>query len=80
MRKIQRRIRVSDNNGSSKKEKMERTERKYAYLDEWVKLTGQMAKAQAKEKGRYEVYIKNGQWVKEYPNGEIIPFSGDEND
>ncbi|UOQ87581.1 hypothetical protein [Gracilibacillus salinarum] len=75
---------MTDNNKDSQKpfktEKVNNPGRKYAHLDKWIKLTGEMARAQAEAKGRYEVYIKNGQWVKEYPNGEIIPFSEEEND
>ncbi|WP_202616100.1 hypothetical protein [Sediminibacillus terrae] len=75
---------MTDNNNDSSKtfktKKISNPGRKYAHLDKWIKLSGEMARAQAKAKGRYEVYIKNGQWVKEYPNGEIIPFSEEEND
>lgn len=70
----------NDSHKTFKTKKINNPSRKYAHLDEWIKLSGEMARAQAKAKGRYEVYIKNGQWVKEYPNGEIIPFSEEEND
>lgn len=69
----------NDSHKTFKTEKINNPGRKYAHLDEWIKLSGEMARAQAKAKGRYEVYIKNGQWVKEYPNGEIIPFSEEGN-
>ncbi|UUZ81488.1 hypothetical protein LJK88_43775 [Paenibacillus sp. P26] len=44
-------------------------------LSKFIKLTGERAKLDAKANGTYIVYKTNqGQIVKEYANGEIIPI------
>ncbi|GAB4073203.1 hypothetical protein GCM10028778_07810 [Barrientosiimonas marina] len=48
--------------------------RKYGWVDQWAKMTGERAKIDAKVNNTYIIYDKNGVLVKEYPNGEIIPF------
>lgn len=44
-------------------------------LQKMIKLTGARAMLDAKANGTCIVYIKSdGQMVKEYPNGEIVPM------
>lgn len=51
--------------------------RKFAWVDKWVKMTGDRARIDAKLNNTYIVYEKNGIWVKEYPNGDIVHSSPD---
>lgn len=44
-------------------------------MDKWVKMTGDRARIDSKANGTYIVYEKDGQLVKEYPNGEIVPLN-----
>lgn len=51
----------------------QKPERKYEWIDKWVKMTGERALIDAKANNTYIVYRKDGVWVKHYPNGEIVP-------
>lgn len=51
------------------------TKRKYAWVDKWAKMTGERARIDAKANNTYIIYEKNGQLVKEYPNGQVIPLN-----
>ncbi len=48
--------------------------RKYAWVDKWAKMTGDRARIDAKVNKTYIIYEKEGEMVKEFPNGKIIPF------
>lgn len=63
-----------------KVEKINNKERKFAWMDKWVKLTGDRARIDAKANGTYIVYEKDGQLVKEYPDGKIVPLNKDGGD
>ncbi len=49
--------------------------RKYAWIDKWAKMTGERARIDAKANKTYIIYEKNGEIVKEYYDGKIIPFT-----
>ena len=49
------------------------TNRKYEWLSPWVKMTGERARIDAKVHNTYIVYEKDGKFVKEFPNGDIVP-------
>lgn len=51
--------------------------RKYAWVGKWAKMTGDRARIDAKVNNTYIIYEKSGKLVKEYPNGEIVPFNKD---
>lgn len=51
--------------------------RKFAWVDKWVKMTGERARIDAKVNNTYIVYEKNGKLVKEYPSGDIVPLNND---
>ncbi|MBV6682339.1 hypothetical protein KV679_01395 [Bacillus sp. JRC01] len=51
-----------------------RPKRKYAWMDEYIKRTGEAAMEQAKKNNTYIIYEKDGKLVKEYPNGKVIPL------
>ncbi|GAE35608.1 hypothetical protein [Halalkalibacter akibai] len=51
--------------------------RKYEWLSKWVKMTGERARIDAKANNKYIVYEKNGELVKEFPNGDIVPLNKD---
>jgi hypothetical protein len=51
--------------------------RKYAWVGKWAKMTGERARIDAKVNNTYIVYEKNGMLVKEFPNGDVIPFKKD---
>lgn len=53
------------------------TKRKYAWVDKWAKMTGERARIDAKANNTYIIYEKDGKLVKEFPNGEVIPFNKD---
>lgn len=44
-------------------------ERKFAWADKWIKMTGERARIDAKVNNTYIVYKKNGVLVKEFPDG-----------
>ncbi len=44
---------------------------------QWVKMTGERARIDAKVNNTYIVYEKNCKLVKEYPNGDIVPLMND---
>lgn len=48
--------------------------RKFAWVDKWVKMTGERARIDAKVNDTYIIYDTDQGWVKEYPNGEIVQF------
>ncbi|MDQ0220852.1 hypothetical protein ELQ35_21095 [Peribacillus cavernae] len=50
-------------------------ERKFAWVDKWAKMTGERARIDAKVNNTYIVYKTKNGLVKEYPNGEVIPFN-----
>ncbi|MCQ6275978.1 hypothetical protein JMM81_13625 [Bacillus sp. V3B] len=52
--------------------------RKYAWVGKWAKVTGDRARIDAKVNNTYIIYEKNGKLVKEFPNGDIIPFNKDD--
>lgn len=58
--------------------KNNRQKRKYAWMDEYIKRTGEVAMEQAKKNNTYIVYELDGKLVKEYPNGKIIPLNVEE--
>jgi len=49
-------------------------ERKFSWIDKWVKMTGERAKVDAKANNTYIIYNTENGWVKEYPGGKIIPL------
>lgn len=49
-------------------------ERKFAWIDKWVKMTGERAKIDAKANGTYIVYETENGPVREYPDGKIVEF------
>jgi hypothetical protein len=51
------------------------TKRKYSWVGKWAKMTGERARIDAKVNNTYIVYEKNGKLVKEFPNGDVIPFN-----
>ena len=53
------------------------SKRKYGWIDKWAKMTGERARIDAKVNKTYIIYEKNGKLVKEFPNGNIIPFHKD---
>ncbi|SDJ14175.1 hypothetical protein MUO14_13150 [Halobacillus shinanisalinarum] len=48
--------------------------RKFAWVDKWVKMTGDRAKIDAKANNTYIVYETENGLVKEYPDGTIVNF------
>ena len=52
--------------------------RKFAWADKWVKMTGDRARIDAKVNNTYIVYEKNGKLVKEFPNGNVIPLTNED--
>jgi len=44
-------------------------QRKFAWADKWIKMTGERARIDAKVNNTYIVYKKNGVLVKEFPDG-----------
>lgn len=54
-------------------------ERKYAWADKWIKMTGERARIDAKVNNTYIVYKKNGVLVKEFPEGNTIPLVNENN-
>lgn len=55
-----------------------RPKRKYAWMDEFIKQTGRVAMDEARENNTYIVYEKDGNMVKEYPDGRILPLSDEQ--
>ena len=53
------------------------SKRKFGWVDKWVKMTGDRARIDAKANNTYIVYEKNGELVKEFPNGDIEPLYND---
>ena len=49
-------------------------ERKFSWIDKWVKMTCERAKIDAKANNTYIIYNTESGWVKKYPNGSIVPF------
>lgn len=47
-------------------------------VEKWVKMTRERARIDAKVNNKYIIYDTDNGWVKEYPNGDIVPF--DNND
>ncbi|HLR51651.1 MAG TPA: hypothetical protein VK072_02090 [Candidatus Avamphibacillus sp.] len=54
-------------------------ERKFAWADKWIKMTGERARIDAKVNNTYIVYKKNGVLVKEFPDGNTIPLVTENN-
>lgn len=54
-------------------------ERKFYWIDKWVKMTGERAKIDAKANNTYIIYNTENGWVKEYPDGSIVPFEKENN-
>lgn len=54
-------------------------ERKFDWIDKWVKMTGERAKIDAKANNTYIIYNTENGWVKEYPDGSIVPFEKEHN-
>ncbi|QDP41982.1 hypothetical protein [Radiobacillus deserti] len=69
---------MTDNNNDSSKtlktEKINNPDRKFAWMDKYIKQTGNVARMEAKKNGTYIIYEKDGQLVKEYPDGKILPL------
>ncbi len=69
---------MTDNNNDSSKtlktEKINNLDRKFAWMDKYIKQTGNVARMEAKKNGTYIIYEKDGQLVKEYPDGKILPL------
>lgn len=55
--------------------KNNRTKRKYEWMDEYIKRTGEVAMEEAKKDNTYIVYEKDDKLVKEYSNFNIIPLN-----
>lgn len=53
------------------------SKRRYGWIDKWARMTGERARIDAKVNKTYIIYEKNGKLVKEFPNGNIIPFHKD---
>ncbi|UTR06991.1 hypothetical protein MM326_02865 [Alkalihalobacillus sp. LMS6] len=43
----------------------------YSWLKKWAKMTGDRARIDAKVNNTYIIYEKDGQLVKEFPDGKI---------
>ncbi|WP_153720706.1 hypothetical protein [Sporosarcina cascadiensis] len=41
---------------------------------QWVKMTGERARIDAKANDTYIIYEKDGVLCKEYPNGKVVPL------
>jgi hypothetical protein len=54
-------------------------QRKFAWADKWIKMTGERARIDAKVNNTYIVYKKNGILVKEFPDGNIEPLVYEDN-
>lgn len=52
--------------------------RKYGWVDKWARMTGERAKIDAKVNNTYIVYATKNALVKEFPNGEIVPYTSEE--
>lgn len=48
-------------------------ERKFEWIDKWVRMTGERAKIDAKANNTYIIYNTKNGWVREYPDGTIVP-------
>lgn len=55
------------------KEQSNVPQRKFAWADKWIKMTGELARIEAKVNNTYIVYEKDGIWVNEYLNGGVEP-------
>ncbi|MFS0752645.1 hypothetical protein [Oceanobacillus sp. 1P07AA] len=55
----------------------EPSKRKFGWMDKWAKATGDLARIDAKVNNTYIIYEKEGELVKEYPNGKIMPLNND---
>lgn len=53
--------------------------RNFAWVDKWVRMTGERAKIDAKANNTYIIYKTENGWVKEYPGIKIVPFEMEEN-
>lgn len=65
----------NDSPKTFKTEKINNPNRKFAWMDKWVKMTGYMARLEREANGRYDVYVKDGRFVKEYPDGKVFPLN-----
>ena len=54
-------------------------QRKFAWADKWIKMTGERARIDAKVNNTYIVYKKNGILVKEFPDGNTEPLVNEDN-
>ena len=54
--------------------------RKFEWVDKWVKMTGQRAMIDAKANNTYIIYSTEKGWVREYPDGTIVPHDQERND
>lgn len=52
----------------------QRPERKYEWIEKWIKMNGERAMIDAKVNGTYIVIQTEQGLVKKYPNGEIVPL------
>ncbi|PBB04809.1 hypothetical protein [Salimicrobium humidisoli] len=48
---------------------------KYGWVHQWAKMTGERAKIDAKVNNTYIVYATKNGLVKEFPNGEVKPYT-----
>ncbi|MFG6147410.1 hypothetical protein [Halobacillus sp. B23F22_1] len=51
------------------------SKRKYGWVNQWAKMTGERAKIDAKVNNTSIVYATKDGLVKEFPNGEIKPYT-----
>ena len=54
--------------------------RKFEWIDKWVKMTGERAKIDAKVNNTYIIYDTENGWVREYPDGTIVPHDREQVD
>lgn len=67
---------ITESNTVTDDEKVKAVD-KFKDLEKWIKLTGECAKLDAKANDTYIVYkTTEGQIVKEYNNGDIVPVAG----
>ena len=63
---------------SSEAIKKIKDERKFEWIDEFVKKTGEKAREEAKTNNTYIVYNTENGWVREYPDGTVMPEEASE--
>ncbi|QTC41318.1 hypothetical protein I7V34_19970 [Bacillus sp. V3] len=58
--------------------KIDSKQRKFEWIEKWVKMTGVRAKIDAKANNTHIIYKTENGWVREYPDGTVVPASNDD--